>query len=222
MDSMITIGKRKLRTLYQKIKAGKPISLENCIVKGFSLSEYRDIYNLDKNEYVTITISSAVNAVFMPRSDKDRVCVDFSWAIFNPADPVCGTMFDESEFQGGLVDFSYTKTECDLSFTDCKFDHTTVKFVGCKFGEQDILFNRVNMKGSDFYFHVSDFKKGDLDFSNSQDLSGRIQIASCSFEQRNLNFFDMKNSGGDFIFADFELGSGSIGFTNSEVKSLLC
>ena len=158
----------------------------------------------------------------MPRSDKDRVCVDFSWAIFNPADPVCGTMFDESEFQGGLVDFSYTKTECDLSFTDCKFDHTTVKFVGCKFGEQDILFNRVNMKGSDFYFHVSDFKKGDLDFSDSQDLSGRIQIASCSFEQRNLNFFDMKNSGGDFIFADFELGSGSIGFTNSEVKSLLC
>lgn len=49
MDSMITIGKKKLRTLYQKIRAGKPISLENCIVKGFSLSEYRDIYKQLKN-----------------------------------------------------------------------------------------------------------------------------------------------------------------------------
>lgn len=222
MDSMITIGKKKLRTLYQKIRAGKPISLENCIVKGFSLSEYRDIYNLDKNEYVTITISSAVNAVFMPRSDKESICVDFSWAIFDPIDSVCGTMFDKSEFQGGIVDFSYTKTEFDLSFTDCKFNQATVKFVGCKFGEQDILFNRVNMCGSDFYFHVSDFKKGDLDFSDSQDLGGRIQIASCNFEQWNLNFFDMQNSNGDFIFADFELSSGSIGFTNSEVRSLLC
>lgn len=222
MDSMITIGKRKLRALYQKIRAGKPISLENCIVKGFSLSEYRDIYNLNKNEYVTITISSAENAVFMPRSDKDRTCVDFSWAIFSPTDSVCGTVFDKSEFQGGDVDFSYVKTEYDLSFADCSFYHATVKFVGCKFGEQDLIFSRVDMGGSNFYFHVSDFKKGDLDFSESQGLSGRIQIASCNFEQRNLNFFDMQNSDGDFIFADFELSSGSIGFTNSEIRSLLC
>lgn len=222
MDSMITIGKKKLRSLYRKINEGKPISLDNCIVKGFSLSEYRDIYNLSKNEYVTITISSAMGAIFMPRSDGESTCADFSWAIFKPTDPVCGTVFDKSEFQGGIVDFSYIETNFDLSFADCKFNHVTTKFVGCKFGEQDIIFNRVDMDGSDFYFHVSDFKKGDLDFSESYGLSGRIQIASCNFEQRNLNFFDMQNGDGDFIFADFELSSGSIGFTNSEVRSLLC
>ena len=121
MDSMITIGKKKLRSLYRKINEGKPISLDNCIVKGFSLSEYRDIYNLNKNEYVTITISSAMGAIFMPRSDGESTCADFSWAIFKPTDPVCVTVFDKSEFQGGIVDFSYIETDFDLSFADCKF-----------------------------------------------------------------------------------------------------
>lgn len=222
MKRRMTIGNRERRELYKKIREGEPISLENCIVKGFSLSEYRDIYELQENEYVTVTISSAVDAVFTPKSKDDPICADFSWAIFVPADTVCGTVFDKSKFYGEIVDFSYIKTNCDLSFAECKFEVETVKFVGCKFGEQDIIFNRADMDGSNVYFHVSDFKKGDLDFSDSQGLSGRIQIASCNFEQRNLNFFDMQNADGDFIFADFELDSGSIGFTNSEIRSLLC
>lgn len=216
-----TLNKRNLKKIYRDIREGKAISLDHSVLTGFSLAEYREFYGLSSTECVTVKLKSAIGALFRP-VEGSAVCADFSWAVFEPEDPVCGIAFDESRFEGGIVDFSYIAADSDLSFDGCAFEDTTVKFIGCKFGCQDLSFYGADLGKSSFYFHVSEFKKDDFVFAYSKNLAGRVQIASCLFEQRNFEFHDMDNPQADFILADFDLSDCRVCFTNSAVDSILC
>ncbi len=209
-----------LMDIYERIHQGEFISLSGCEVRGFSLTKYREIYNLDKVDYVTVKLSDAIDSIFVPTEGSD-ICVDFSWAKFEPEDSVAGISFSESCFLKGIVDFSYISLSSDLCFDDCKFFENSVKFLGCKFANQDVSFYGADLGSSDFYFHSSEFKKGELSFGNSKNL-GRVQIVGCIFDQRDLEFIDTKSEDSDIIIADINFDSSRICFTNSEVRSILC
>lgn len=80
--------------LYHQIKTGAPIKLKNCYIENFSISEYREMMNLEETERVEIQFDCIIGCVFI----NEKTSLDFSSCDFIPKDKVAGFDWEYNTF----------------------------------------------------------------------------------------------------------------------------
>ena len=132
-------GAVDLNQLYDAIKEGKDINLDNCYISEFSLASFRRHNNLEKKEQVLFMGFSAKNAFF-----ESRVGTDFSYSTF----PDGEISFEGSHFAKGKVVFTGSLFgKGNVNFSNTLFRDGNIEFSGTVFGEGDFLFKNAIIKG---------------------------------------------------------------------------
>ena len=116
----IELGYIDANRIYDKIKLGEPVNLDNCYVEEFSLSKYRKMSNLGTEDLVVINSFRAKNAIF------DAVEVtDFSFASFSEK----SVTFQNTAFIHGGVNFASSVFEAGkVNFNSCIFNNGNLNF----------------------------------------------------------------------------------------------
>ena len=186
---------------------------------GFSISEYRNIYDLAKDEMVDIYVDSIYSAYFEGKND---IALDLSYVQFHAKDDVAGIAFSGSVFSNGIIDISYSCiNDLDLCFSRCVFNQTDIKFTHTIFGNQDLLFLNAKLGNTDISFDYSIFGRGEISFFESEGLNGTVQFTYVQFDKRNIDFTYMKNPHGQFVFVKNELLDSPVDFANSFVDLIV-
>ena len=111
-------GAVDMQVVYENIKEGKELNLDNFYIPEFSLAAFRRHNNLDKKDPVTFTGFSAKNAFF-----EAKTVTDFSHSKFPDGD----ISFEGTHFAKGKV-----------TFTGSVFGKGNVNFSHTFFGDGNI------------------------------------------------------------------------------------
>lgn len=134
----------KADDLYEMIHEGIALSIHGVCVERFSMSDYREKYEIPHDEDVNVCIDMVTNCLFCA---KNGVALDFLHCNFIAADEVAGIMFEDNIFYQGKVDFSCSKIENhEFSMKGCHFINSEVVFAYTSFNEKDIYFNEMSLK----------------------------------------------------------------------------
>jgi hypothetical protein len=185
-------GAVDLISVFDMIKDGKVINLDNFYVVDFSMAAYRRNNNIEKKKLVPIAGFSAQNAFF-----ESKVCNDFSYISFSDGD----VNFDGSHFGNGKVIFTGSVFgKGNVIFSNTFFRDGNVEFNGTSYGEGDFLFkNAVVMNG------IKDFQ--DIQFGN-----GEVSFANTEFNHGELLFINTRFNSGKFNFKVTRIGGGKVDF----------
>jgi hypothetical protein len=185
-------GAIELSSIFDMIKEGKVINLDNYYVTEFSMASYRRHNNIEKKELVPITGFSAQNAFF-----EAKVCNDFSYISFADGD----VNFDGSHFANGKVIFTGSIFgKGNALFSNTFFRNGNIEFNDTSYGEGDFLFkNAVVMDG------IKDFQ--DIQFGN-----GEVSFANTEFNHGELLFINTRFNSGKFNFKVTRIGGGKVDF----------
>jgi hypothetical protein len=226
-----TFGVVDLHECFSRIKEGKPLNISNCYLHNFSLSDYRDLYGLNKQEMIVVNDITAVNTFF----DSD-VLTDFSYSHFigNSADFVNAhfangnVTFYKSKFEDMDVDFSNVAFgNGDVNFQFTEFGNGQIIFENSSFGDGDALFvnthfgrGKVNFKNILFDstvvdFHFAKFEKGDISFDKSIFNSKKVDFKRVEFGDGKLDFTRVHFGDADINFEETEYGKGRVNFKKS-------
>jgi hypothetical protein len=178
--------------VYDLIKEGKKINLDNCYVSEFSLSTYRRENSLEKKSLVPIVDFSARNSFF-----EAKTATDFSFSSFSAGD----INFKGSHFAKGRVLFNGSVFRPgNVIFSETFFRDGNIEFTGAVFGDGDFLFkNAVTGDG------IKDFQ--DIQFGN-----GEVNFANTEFNNGELLFINTKFNSGSFNFKVTRITSGKVDF----------
>ena len=221
--------------LYELIKKAEIINLDYCYIEEFSLSKYRQINNLEKEELVTIKSFTAKNSVF------DAIeLTDFSFGVFQEGNVSFqnagfihgGVNFTSSVFEDGKVNFnSCIFKNGNLNFNDTNFGHGGVNFknsvIGngnkdfqyAYFGNGDVLFANTIFGDGDISFINANFGNGDVSFKVAVFGNGKIDFHYATFEEGVLSFERTEFGAGRVDFRTVEFGNGKINFNRAEFKN---
>jgi hypothetical protein len=228
----IELGYIDANRIYDKIKIGEPVNLDNCYVEEFSLSKYRKMNNLGAEDLVVIRSFRAKNAIF------DAVEVtDFSFVSFSEK-PVTfqntafihgGVTFASSVFEAGKVNFnSCIFNNGNLNFSNTNFGHDGLNFKnaiignGFKdfqyayFGNGDVLFANTSFGNGDISFINSNFGNGEVSFKVAVFGNGKIDFHYATFAEGDISFERAEFGAGRVDFRTVEFGSGKINFNKAE------
>src|SRR5664280_2527530 len=207
-------GAVELNSVYDMIKEGKVINLDNYYVLEFSMAEYRRHNNIEKKELVPIAGISARNAFF-----EAKVCNDFSYISFADGD----VNFDGSHFANGKVIFSGSVFgKGNVIFSNTFFRDGNLEFNGTSYGEGDFMFkNAVVMNGIKDFQDIQ-FGNGEVSFANTEFNHGELLFINTRFNSGKFNFTVTRILGGkvDFhysVFGDCEIMFERTEFGNSRV-----
>jgi hypothetical protein len=200
--------------VYNLIKEGKDIILDNCYIPEFSLESYRKHNSIDKKEPVQIKSFSAKNAFF-----EAKVCTDFSHSSFSDG----GVSFDGSHFAKGKVLFTGSVFgKGNVDFSNTLFSDGNIEFTGAVFGEGDFMFKNAVVKDGIKDFQDIQFGNGEVSFANTEFNSGELLFINTRFNSGRFNFKVTRIAGGkvDFhysVFGDCEIMFERTEFGNSRV-----
>ncbi|MBI5539271.1 MAG: two pore domain potassium channel family protein [Bacteroidia bacterium] len=231
----IELGYIDVNRIYDKIKLGEPVNLDNCYVEEFSLSKYRKMHDLGPEDLVVINSFRAKNAIF------DAVEVtDFSFASFseksvtfqNTAFIHGGVNFASSVFEAGKVNFnSCIFSNGNLNFSNVNFGHDGLNFknavigTGFKdfqyayFGNGDVLFANTSFGNGDISFINSNFGNGEVSFKVAIFGNGKIDFHYATFAEGDISFERAEFGTGRVDFRTVEFGSGKINFNRAEFNN---
>ncbi len=201
-------------SIYDQIKAGTKILLDNCYISEFSLSAYRRKYGLDKKELVPIKEFSAKNAFF-----ESGISIDFSYSSFSGRN----ISFDGSHFARGKVLFTGSQIKNgNINFSNTLFRDGNIEFTGSVFGEGDFLFKNAVVKDGTKDFQDIQFGKGEVSFANTEFNYGDLLFINTHFNSGRFSFKVTRIEGGkvDFhytVFRDCEILFERTEFGNSRV-----
>jgi hypothetical protein len=147
MDTEL-LGAIDVNSIYEMIKEGKPVNLDNFYVSDFSLSFYRRHNDLEKKTHVPVNGFSARNTFF-----ESKICNDFSFASFADGE----VSFDGAHFAKAFTGSVFGKG--NVIFSNTYFGDGNLKFTGASFGEGDFLFKNSIVKDG-----IKDFQ--DIQFGN--------------------------------------------------------
>ncbi|MGA1978096.1 MAG: potassium channel family protein [Bacteroidales bacterium] len=207
-------GAIDLNAIFEMIKTGKDLVLDNLYISEFSLASYRRHYNLEKKEYVPINAFSAKNAFF-----EAKVCNDFSYASFADGE----VSFDGSHFAEGKVIFTGSVFgKGNAVFSNTFFRNGNIEFNGTSYGEGDFLFKNVIVKDGIKDFQDIQFGDGEVSFANTEFNSGELLFINTKFNSGKFNFKVTRIAGGkvDFhysVFGDCDIMFERTEFGNSRV-----
>ncbi|MFO7864481.1 MAG: hypothetical protein R6U85_10805 [Salinivirgaceae bacterium] len=193
-DHLITTvdyGLADIDDVYDEIEKTGRVILDEAYVRNFSLTAWRRLNLIPKNENVVIQEIQANNAFFDVYS-----CIDFSnITIRNGA-----AHFRESVFHGGDIDFSHSN-----------FEHTNIDFSDILHRKGGINFDSVKNHKGQLIFKNAIFCTGDKKFQYAHFIDTPVDFTNCEFNDGNINMVDTRFTGGlSFKIARF--GVGRIGF----------
>ncbi len=200
--------------VYDMIREGKDINLDNYFISEFSLSSYRRHNNIDKKELVILKRFSARNAFF-----EARVSTDFTYCSFSDG----GVSFDGSHFARGKVLFTGSVFgKGNVIFSNTMFRDGDIEFTGSVFGDGDFLFKNSVVHDGRKDFQDIQFGKGEVSFANTEFNSGELLFINSRFNSGRVNFKVARITGGkvDFhysVFGDCEIMFERTEFGNSRV-----
>ncbi len=190
-------GAVDISLVYDMIKEGKNINLDEYFISDFSLSAYRRHNNIEKKEMVTIRSFSARNAFF-----ESKICNDFSHAAFSDGD----ISFEGSHFGKGKV-----------VFAGATFGKGNVNFSNTFFRDGNIEFNGVTFGEGDFFFKNSIVRDGIKDFQDIQFGNGEVSFANTEFNNGDLLFINTRFNSGKFNFKVTRIAGGKVDFHYSVI-----
>ncbi len=181
--------------VYKKIKEGKPIDISGRYVEGFSLSEYRKIYNINPNEFVPLREFNAVGTFFEVGEDGIisfllaqfiNKAVSFQRASFGNG----ATTFAGADFAGvEEIDFKYAQFGNGYkNFNQITFKSGKVEFSLARFGTGGISFIKTTFGNCSVSFEGTRFKEGDITFRGSSVGFWGITFEGSTFGESNLLF----------------------------------
>lgn len=186
------LGSVDIRQIYELIKSGKELILDNCYISDFSLSSFRRLTGVEKKERIRLQKLSAKNA-FFEASDT----IDFSYALF----PEGITSFEGSHFAKGKVVFQGSEFgKGNVIFSNSLFREGNLDFSGCVFGD------------GDFHFKNSIIGNGTKDFQDITFGNGEVSFANTEFGNGDLLFINTHFNSGCFNFKISRITSGRVDF----------
>ncbi len=205
--------------LYKKIHNNEVIDFSYTYFSGFSLDEYRKRYSLKENDIIYVRIDNAAFSIF----DGQKDIIDFSNIVFIPNDIIAGTIFNDSLFVDGVINFYNCKfSNADVSFDDCDFINCKLKLLFCN-EIQNLSFVNAKKHISDFIIYETETVGDLVDFSELNNITyegiqgGPIIIEKCDFGNSTIKFNNNKSSGNDdyIIFIDNKFNLKKIEIFNS-------
>lgn len=207
-------GAIEMTEVYNLIKEGKDINLDNFYISEFSLSNYRRHNGLDKKDFVSIKKFSAKNAFFEAKN-----CTDFSYSSFSDDE----VSFDATHFAKGKVLFTGSNFgKGDTVFSNTLFRDGNIEFTGSVFGAGDFLFKNAIVRDGIKDFQDIMFGDGEISFANTEFNNGELLFINTQFGNGRFNFKVTRIAGGkvDFhysVFGDCEVTFERTEFGNSRV-----
>jgi hypothetical protein len=207
-------GAVDINLVYNLIKEGKDLILDNYYIPEFSLSSYRRHNGFEKKELVPVKGFSAKNAFF-----EAKICTDFTYGSFSDG----GVNFDGTHFARGKVQFSGSVFgRGDVIFSNTLFRDGNIEFNGSVFGEGDFLFKNAIVKDGIKDFQDIQFGNGEVSFANTEFNNGDLLFINTRFNSGRFNFKVTRIAGGkvDFhysVFGDCEIMFERTEFGNSHV-----
>jgi len=207
-------GAVELNWIYDLLKEGKEIILDNFYISEFSLISYRRHNNIEKKELITFKGLSAKNAFF-----ESKVCTDFSYSSFADGD----VSFDGTHFAKGKVAFTGSVFgKGNVNFSNTYFRDGNIEFNGTLFGEGDFLFKNSVVNNGIKDFQDIQFGNGEVSFANTEFNSGELLFINTRFNSGKFNFKITRITGGkvDFhysVFGECEIMFERTEFGNSRV-----
>lgn len=210
--------KKKIRTvryglkdkdeIYQDIQAGRPINLDRCYVKNFSLVEYRKIYGKADEEQTFLPAFSAQGTFF----DANR-STDFSYAAFD--DEL--TSFKGAIFSQGNINFNKANFhKGDADFSEVSFGGGDVNFQYARFEDGDLNFENAFCEGGEISFVNANFGNGAINFRDMEFGSGNTSFMYAKFGSGEKTFERANFSGQHSDFRMVEFGSGKVDFRRAD------
>ena len=188
-------GLPDVQTLYETIKAGEPLNLDDCFVPEFSLENYRQWAGLDKNTPVPIHDFSGQGALFSAKA---------------------ATVFAHASFEGNQCSF---KDACFLmghvDFSNCKFSTANIDFTRTNF-EAGASFPFAQFGDGHVIFNEADFGAGKTSFVNANFGNGKVGFRSVTFGPGEADFHFSKFGVGDKLFDKVSFQGGLVDFRKVE------
>ncbi len=197
-----------VNVLYDLIKKGKDIIIDNCYISDFSLPDFRRRNNIEKKELIMLKAFSAKNAFF-----ESNICNDFSYASFSDGD----VSFDGTHFGKGKVSFSWARFGIgNVIFSNAFFNDGNIEFTGAVFGEGDFMFKNVIVNDGIKDFQDIQFGNGEVSFANTEFNSGELLFINTLFNNGKFNFKVTRITGGKVDFHYSVFGDSDISFDRTE------
>ena len=184
-----------VKSLYQKINDKTPIDVSNCLVRGFSLSDFRSEFNLNQNEKIELIDFCANDALF----ESEKV-VDFSLA----------------NFTGSKADFTNTHFGSgNLSFLKAEFGNFPVSFKGTSYSEGNNVFQYAKFNSGKVNFDNATFENGNLSFINTYFGDGNVTFKNVHFGNGDVSFSFATFKKGSVIFDKSIFNGDEINFSQN-------
>lgn len=194
--------------LYNLIKEGKEINLDNYYISEFSISSYRRYNGIEKKVLVPIKGFSAKNAFF-----EAKISTDFSFASFSDGE----VSFEGSHFAKGKVLFTGSVFgKGDVVFSNTLFRDGNIEFAGSSFGEGDFMFKNAIVKNGIKDFQDIKFGNGEVSFANTEFNFGELLFINTHFNDGRFNFKVTRIAGGKVDFHYSVFGDAEIMFERTE------
>ncbi|MFN8241163.1 MAG: potassium channel family protein [Bacteroidales bacterium] len=194
--------------IYQLIKDGQDINLDNFYINEFSLATYRRHNDLDRKALVQLGNFSARNAFFESRS-----LIDFSYSEFKDTD----ISFDGAHFAKGKVSFTGSNFGMgNVIFSNTFFRDGNIEFTGAVFGDGDFLFKNAVIRDGTKDFQDIRFGDGEISFANTEFNSGELLFINTQFGNGKFNFKVARITGGKVDFHYSAFGDCDVTFERAE------
>jgi hypothetical protein len=200
--------------IYNLIKEGKDINLDNCYISEFSISSFRRYNSIEKKVLVPIKGFSAKNAFF-----EAKISTDFSFSSFADGE----VSFEGSHFAKGKVLFTGSAFgKGNVIFSNTLFRDGNIEFAGSSFSDGDFMFKNAIIKNGVKDFQDIKFGNGEVSFANTEFNFGELLFINTHFNDGRFNFKISRIGGGkvDFhysVFGDAEIMFERTEFGNSRV-----
>lgn len=195
-------------SIYNMIKEGLPLNLDNLYINDFSLSNYRRSFDFGKKSSVAIKSFSAKNSFL----DSD-MCNDFSYAEFGDGE----VSFEGAHFARGKTSFTGSRFGTgNVVFSNTFFANGNIEFDGCSFGEGDFLFKNSIIGNGQKDFKDIQFGDGEVSFANTEFNYGEILFINTRFNSGRFNFKFARITGGKIDFHYSVFGNCEIIFERTE------
>ncbi len=201
-------GVMDINMVYNIIKEGKDLILDNYYVSEFSLSSYRIHNRIEKKELVHIKGFSAKNAFF-----EAKVSTDFTYSSFSDGE----VSFDGSHFAKGKVLFNGSVFgKGNVIFSNTLLRDGNIEFTGSSFGEGDFMFKNSIVKDGRKDFQDIQFGRGEVSFANTEFNNGELLFINTHFNSGRFNFKVTRIAGGKVDFHYSVFGNCEIMFERTE------
>lgn len=218
-------------SVYEKIKSGQPISLDNKYVDGFSMNKYREWAGMEVDAEVEINGFTATRTYFDTRDNISFSHTHFIGESFNISDAIFadGTLsfyhakfivdrvdFSQCHFGSGVSNFQYAEFHSShINFDNVRFENGDIQFISSVFGDAKISFKEADFGNGKVDFHYSKFGNGNLTFDKAHFGGGDVSFKRVDFGDGKVDFKRVQFGNGQIDFSEADFKSGKTVFRSA-------